>query len=574
MRSGVWRLLLAAALLGLPPSGPRPQVLRVMGATSLVPYLQAVIPAFERQRPGVRVSLSAGGSFAGLEAVRRGQVEAGLSDLPVPEGPAWRGLRALPLGCLAVVPIVHPRLGLRRLSAGQLAAVLEGRVRNWREVGGPDLPVVVVVRPRASGARAVLEEGLHLRGFSPRAVVQLSNGAVARTVQETPGAVGFVEAPFVRPGVQVLDVGPYHYGGDGPWPFQARLALVARRPVAPEVAELAAFAASWPGRAAYGIRACPPSSGGTGRGGEPYHRGDRPRAPGAQPQPGDGEPAGGSLHHGHCPAGGAGGGDPGAPGAARRRPAGPPGSGDRPGRAGLGPGGGPLRPATLSLGIGGGDGHRPGGGGAPGGRHGGDGDPHPRTLLAGAGPLPAHRLHGGAIGHLRLVGARGGGAGGAGPDRRAGLQSASGRPDGRDHGAADVRPAGGGGAGGGARYLGAGLAGPGGDRGPDLVAAGAAGGGSGPAPGAGPGHGPGPGRNPGRADGGGRADHFQLESSTPGGHPHQPDPDRHGGPAGGDARACRPGRDGSGPAGSDVGGSARGGVPYPAARLAGGTGAG
>lgn len=234
--------------------------IRVMGATSLIPLVKAAVPAFAARHPGVAISVSAGGSYAGLLQAAQGHVEIGMSDLPPAELalPLPGRLEAVPLGCVPVVVVVHPDVGVRRLSRQRLADILAGRVRNWAQVGGAAQPVVVVTRQLASGARAVMQRALGLGAFSPDAVVQLSNGAVLRTVADTPGAVGYVEAAFLRPGVQVLGVGPYDYPGSDPrrWPFLAPVGLYLAPGAPPAAYRFARFVADWGRKGQFGIVPC------------------------------------------------------------------------------------------------------------------------------------------------------------------------------------------------------------------------------------------------------------------------------------------------------------------------------
>ncbi len=57
-----------------------------------------------------------------------------------------------------IVPIVHPSNPVDRLSHRQLAELNTGKIRNWKEVGGDDLPVVVVTSHTHSGTRAMFKQ--------------------------------------------------------------------------------------------------------------------------------------------------------------------------------------------------------------------------------------------------------------------------------------------------------------------------------------------------------------------------------------------------------------------------------
>jgi phosphate transport system substrate-binding protein len=87
-----------------------------------------------------------------------------------------------------------------------------GKLRNWQQVGGPNLAIVPVVRPQTSGTRATFrkyilggrdETGTLLQSDSSQTVVQ--------TVAQTPGAIGYV-------GVSVLNTSVSQVAIDGQLP--------------------------------------------------------------------------------------------------------------------------------------------------------------------------------------------------------------------------------------------------------------------------------------------------------------------------------------------------------------------
>ncbi len=262
LRAAGLAVLLAAALAGGGPSGvkARPAGIRVMGATSLAPFLAAMATRYHAQHPeAALVHVAAGGSLAGLHHLQRGAADAAASDIPplaVLGGARARKLSGRVLGRLPVVLVVHRGVGVTQVSRARATRLLTGHVRSWQELGGAAENVVVVTRALGSGALWVVEHQL-LQGapVSDRAVVQWSNGAVVKAVAATPGAIGFVDAGFVRPGVRVLGLGSAAYQARDPaaWPLYATAGLYWRRPARPALAAWLAFLAAQPDRARFGI---------------------------------------------------------------------------------------------------------------------------------------------------------------------------------------------------------------------------------------------------------------------------------------------------------------------------------
>ena len=257
--SGIFKILFAM-LLFFNVAGVQaiPRHLSMMGATSCLAYLKAQVPGWERQHPGYTVSISGGGSVAGIVEVSQGRVDVGVSDIPSQS--QWTGgmaLRAYLLGRLPILFIAHPGTGITNLSSVQLGKIFEGRVSNWRAVGGRSVPMVVITRPFSSGSLGVVQ-GRLLQGrrVTGRAIVELSNGAMLAAVRETPGAIGFLESGWAPSGVRTLSINHQPYRASGAansWPYYAEPRLLVRRDASSMVISLARYLATRPDRSRFGI---------------------------------------------------------------------------------------------------------------------------------------------------------------------------------------------------------------------------------------------------------------------------------------------------------------------------------
>lgn len=67
-------------------------------------------------------------------------------------------LTVSPLPETHLIFIVNEQNPVRNLTLAQVSDLFTGAITNWKEVGGPDLPVQIVSNQFSSGQRAVLEE--------------------------------------------------------------------------------------------------------------------------------------------------------------------------------------------------------------------------------------------------------------------------------------------------------------------------------------------------------------------------------------------------------------------------------
>ncbi|HRZ64612.1 MAG TPA: substrate-binding domain-containing protein, partial [Spirochaetia bacterium] len=90
------------------------------------------------------------------------------------------------------------------ITTDNLAKIYHGDIVNWKDVGGPDLPIVVVNRDESSGTYVAFWEIVCQKPFgkaiayTKNAIVAKENGEVAAKVASTPGSIGYVGMAFVE----------------------------------------------------------------------------------------------------------------------------------------------------------------------------------------------------------------------------------------------------------------------------------------------------------------------------------------------------------------------------------------
>lgn len=203
----------AMALSGLALAGCRgggvasTTQLRVQGSTTIQPIAEMAKEMYEAAHPGVTVFVAGVGSSAGIESVVSGSSEIGTSsrDLKPEEGSL--GLVDTPIAHDAIAVIVNPGNPVNGLTKAQVAAIFEGRITNWEELGGPDLEIGIVNRDEASGTREAFSKiVLDKRPFDPTAAVLPGTGQVRFVVAQAQGAIGYISVGFVDSTVKALAI--------------------------------------------------------------------------------------------------------------------------------------------------------------------------------------------------------------------------------------------------------------------------------------------------------------------------------------------------------------------------------
>lgn len=188
---------------------PAPAKVTVVGSTALQPLAEAVANSYRQQHPTTSIIVQGGGSGTGLSQVQAGAVNIGASDIFADQQDGIKAGRLNDhiVAVSGIVPIVNKDLGIKNLTMQQLQQIFTGKIINWQEVGGPDLPITVVNRAHGSGTRVAFEQVVLKPGMSAvNAQEQDSNGTVKEIIRNTPGAISYIAFAYLNDQVQAINL--------------------------------------------------------------------------------------------------------------------------------------------------------------------------------------------------------------------------------------------------------------------------------------------------------------------------------------------------------------------------------
>ena len=109
-------------------------------------------------------------------------------------------LKQVPIATSAIAFYVNPALDIPGLSLEQIEQIYSGQTTNWKQLGGPDLPIVPVTQhPDAKAANSFLLQGIpgDRRKFGSNVQVVRDTTNAVREVAQTRGAIGYGAQPLV-----------------------------------------------------------------------------------------------------------------------------------------------------------------------------------------------------------------------------------------------------------------------------------------------------------------------------------------------------------------------------------------
>ncbi len=185
----------ASSTLGTPGSYNCVQgSITAAGSTALAPLVQKVAQAYQAKCSGASITVNLGGSGSGLGNAQKGIIDIGNSDIFATS--AQPDLVDHQVAVVIFSLIVNSQVtGVTNLTTDQLKGIYSGATKNWNQLGGPDLPIVVVSRPTSSGTRSTFQKyvlGTVETISGPSNLTTDTTGTVVKNVQQTAGAIGYV----------------------------------------------------------------------------------------------------------------------------------------------------------------------------------------------------------------------------------------------------------------------------------------------------------------------------------------------------------------------------------------------
>ncbi|MCX5848466.1 MAG: phosphate ABC transporter substrate-binding protein [Deltaproteobacteria bacterium] len=185
----------------------------IKGSTTVLPIAQGTLEAFMKKHPEVQISLSGGGSGEGIKALidKTTDIATSSREIKKEEIELAKTKNVNPIANVvandAIVPVVNPKNKVKNLSIDQLSQIYQGKITNWKEVGGEDLKIVVISRDSSSGTFESWDHFVMKKAkVAPQAQMLASNGAIVTAVAKNRYAISYLGIGYVNKSVKPLQV--------------------------------------------------------------------------------------------------------------------------------------------------------------------------------------------------------------------------------------------------------------------------------------------------------------------------------------------------------------------------------
>lgn len=230
--------LLTMALVASLSLNAAAETIRLNGSSTVTKSVMAKIQEPFKKATGIDLALTGNGSGNGAKDLLEGRCDAAMSSesiadlakkLPLLSGP---DIKTFVVAEDEIKVFVNKSNPVNRLSREQIKGLHTGTIKNWKEVGGPDMEVIVVTSHKNSGNRSAFSSiAMDGEPYAADAVEEATDIAEIKEVATIKESISAIGAAFVDNSVKVVDA-----------PKMARqLLVITKGEPAPPVKKLLAF---------------------------------------------------------------------------------------------------------------------------------------------------------------------------------------------------------------------------------------------------------------------------------------------------------------------------------------------
>lgn len=238
---------------------PAPAVVSVSGSGNGLPIIEALAAAYGTAHPDVQIRVSVGADSGGAVAgVAAGTLDVAVLSRALTAREAGGSLEYYAFAADAVAFAVHLSQPPTNLTSAQIRAIYRGALTDWRQVGGPSEPILVLDRDEGESTRRLgLVPLMAGQPVKARTIVLYTEGDMLKALEDTPGSIGYVSLGALKlrrlagvtvPTLDGMAPGPKSLKS-GAYPWRLTLGLAIRHDAFPAARDFVSYVLGSKGRA-------------------------------------------------------------------------------------------------------------------------------------------------------------------------------------------------------------------------------------------------------------------------------------------------------------------------------------
>ncbi|MFH1540275.1 MAG: PstS family phosphate ABC transporter substrate-binding protein [Elusimicrobiota bacterium] len=179
--------------------------IQIKGSDTMVNLVQVWAEEFAKLNTVVNIGVTGGGSGIGFAALLNGTCDIAVASRAIEDKEVElakeKNIKPVEfiVGLDGLSVIVHPDNPISKLTMDEVRDIFIGNVKNWKDVGGVNKPIVILSRESNSGTHVFFKEHILRRNnkkgteeFPPSALHMASSQAIVDEVMQNSNAIGYV----------------------------------------------------------------------------------------------------------------------------------------------------------------------------------------------------------------------------------------------------------------------------------------------------------------------------------------------------------------------------------------------
>lgn len=186
---------------------------KIKGSDTVLPLAQKEAELYMKKDAKAQLTVTGGGSGVGIASLIDNTTDIAMSSRKMKLEEKMKANQGgkttveVIIAYDALATIVNPSNKVSQLTREQLENIYTGKITNWKDVGGADMPIVVYGRESSSGTYDFFKEHvMDKKNYTSSMLNMPATGAIVQSVSQTKGAIGYVGLAYVEKKVKALKV--------------------------------------------------------------------------------------------------------------------------------------------------------------------------------------------------------------------------------------------------------------------------------------------------------------------------------------------------------------------------------
>ena len=195
-------ILLAVVALAFMPA---PKKITVKGSDTLVILAQRWAEVYMKSHPEVAIQVTGGGSGTGISALINGSTDICDASRPMKQSEIDKlkeryGSLGVEIRCAkdGITVYLNEANPVKELNLKQLSGIYTGKIKNWKEVGGPDADIKLYGRENSSGTYVFFQENVVKGDYASSCQTLPGTAAVVNAVKNDKYGIGYGGAAYSK----------------------------------------------------------------------------------------------------------------------------------------------------------------------------------------------------------------------------------------------------------------------------------------------------------------------------------------------------------------------------------------